>query len=208
MRGARRFALAAVSLGLAGGAFLVLSAGSHPAQRAYLIQQKNRVAIPSHYEPLTFAEFLALPPLPAEYRAPEWDLVERHTQRPVSLEGYIAEVIAWPDGWNYGRHWWEGDLHVHLREARPGTCFPEGPRGNQIVTEVTPAFQGEATGWTQQNLLALCERGAKVRISGWLLHDYKHARHVGGWRATAWEIHPVTRVEVWDPVGRRWEDLR
>lgn len=36
-----------------------------------------------------------------------------------------------------------------------------------------------------------------VRISGWLMFDPSHRNHLGRFRKTLWEIHPITRIEVW-----------
>jgi len=163
--------------------------------------------MPSHYEPITFEEFLALPALPARYTASDWEIVRRSTQRGVSVEGYIAEVIATTDGATYGRPPAEGGFHLHLRATRQPECSPGGPRGGQLVTEVTPHFQPPKTGWSYEALLDLCKRQVRVRISGWLLHGYQHVWDVGDWRASAWEIHPVTTLEVWNPAGERWERL-
>jgi hypothetical protein len=44
-----------------------------------------------------------------------------------------------------------------------------------------------------------------VRISGWLLLDPEHRAHLGKYRSTLWEIHPITRIEVFD--GKNWIDL-
>ncbi len=184
-----------------------LGTSARSVQRSYLIEQKNRVDIPSQYEPMTFADFLTLPALPARYTASDWQVVRTYTQRAVSLEGYIAEVISATDGATYGRPAREGDFHVHLRATRQPECSPEGPRGGQLVTEVTPHFQPPKTGWSHEALLDLCRRQVRVRISGWLLHDYQHVQDVGDWRASAWEIHPVTTIEVWNPAGERWERL-
>jgi len=46
--------------------------------------------------------------------------------------------------------------------------------------------------------------GRLVRFEGWLLFDSSHAMESENiapgtplnWRATAWEIHPVTKIEV------------
>jgi hypothetical protein len=35
-----------------------------------------------------------------------------------------------------------------------------------------------------------------VRISGWLLLDPVHKGHLGVYRSTLWEIHPITKIEV------------
>ncbi len=184
-----------------------LRAPARPTQRAYLVEQKNRVGIPIHYEPLTFAGFLALPALPAAYSDSDWEVVQAETRRAVSLEGYIAEVIHARDGATYGRPPDEGDFHVHLREAREPQCAPESPRDRQVVTEVTPHFQPPKTGWSHEALLDLCRRQVRVRISGWLLHDFQHVQDVGDWRASAWEIHPVTQIEMEDAEQHTWRPV-
>jgi hypothetical protein len=46
--------------------------------------------------------------------------------------------------------------------------------------------------------------GRRVRFEGWLFFDTSHAGESeniaagrrGNWRATAWEIHPVTKFEI------------
>jgi hypothetical protein len=196
-----------ISLLLWGGTAFLLSGCAlfFGPQGRYLIEEKNREEVPSHYESLTYADFLALPALPARYREQDWAIVRRESQRAVSLEGYIAEVRQVHDGPMYGEWPWEGDLHLHLRDRPQSQCFPPGPRHDQIVTEVTPHFQPPRTDWSEAALRGLCNRQVRVRISGWLLHDYEHADGVTRWRATPWEIHPVTRIEVWDPVRQAWQ---
>ena len=59
-----------------------------------------------------------------------------------------------------------------------------------------------------------------MRLSGWLLYDFQHDapygsevvdRLGGGTRITrrlsGWEIHPVTRIEVYDEARDAWEDV-
>jgi hypothetical protein len=207
LRRAYRVALTAVCLGLGAGGVPAACRASHPAQYRYLTEQKNRLDIPAHYEPLTFVTFLALPALPADYAASDWAIVRSYTQLAVSLDGYIAEVFAARDGATYGRPPDQGDLHVHLRDAQLPQCNPAGPRGGQIVTEVTPPFQPPKTDWSYEALLDLCRRQVRVRISGWLLHDYPHVKDVGSWRASAWEIHPITDIEVWEPEREKWQKV-
>src|SRR3989442_8727307 len=66
-------------------------------------------------------------------------------------------------------------------------------------------IQGGVWGWSSPPVVGtLVVRW--VRVTGWLLFDDEHQRQaenttpgmVGNWRATAWELHPVTRVEVVD----------
>jgi len=80
------------------------------------------------------------------------------------------------------------------------TGCPRGPAPGPVLAA--------GTGWSYEALLDLCQRQARVRISGWLLHDYQHIRDIGAWRATAWEIHPVTSIEVWSPEREEWQRLR
>jgi hypothetical protein len=192
-------------LGLCACGLPASALGRNTPQHHYLTEQKNRTDIPAHYELLTFAQFLALPAVPERYTAPDWTIVRAQTRRSVSLKGYIGEVIQAVDGATYGRPPEQGDLHVHLREARQLQCGVRGSRNRQIVTEVTPHFQPPTTGWSYEALLDLCQRQVRVRISGWLLHDYQHIKDVGASRASAWEIHPVTNIEVWDPGREEWQ---
>jgi len=38
----------------------------------------------------------------------------------------------------------------------------------------------------------------QVRISGWLMLDPEHQDMIDeGLRSTLWEIHPITKIEVW-----------
>jgi hypothetical protein len=46
-----------------------------------------------------------------------------------------------------------------------------------------------------------------VRVSGWLLHDFEYAERASAWRVSAWEIHPVTGLEVWEAEHARWQLL-
>jgi hypothetical protein len=40
----------------------------------------------------------------------------------------------------------------------------------------------------------------RIRVYGWLYYESPHAGDgsVGTWRGTAWEVHPITRIEVFD----------
>lgn len=204
---ARRLTLVAALLGLGSAMVPTACALIFTAQYGYLLEVKNRTEVPAQYTSMTFAEFLALPGFSAGYTDGDWEAVRTNTARAVNLEGYIAEVRQVRDGLNYGRLPWHGDIHLHLRERPQPRCFPDGPRREQLVTEVTPPFQPPKTGWSFETLLDLCEHQTRVRISGWLLHDYVHADGVGRWRASAWEIHPVTKIEVWNPAGPSWQPL-
>ena len=79
----------------------------------------------------------------------------------------------------------------------------------RVIVEVTPRWRDamSTTGvdWSTQGLKALC--GHQVRFRGWVMFDAEHRpqakntapNNPGDWRATVWELHPVTSFEVLDP---------
>jgi len=64
-------ALLAIWLGLGVAGVPPSALASHTDQHRYLHEQKNRTGTPARYEPLTFAEFLALPTVPERYTVPD-----------------------------------------------------------------------------------------------------------------------------------------
>lgn len=101
------------------------------------------------------------------------------------------------------------DTHIELtlndRETGPEQRF---------IVEVTPRIRQklaeQGIDWTtealQQNI-----KGHNVKIQGWLFYDHSHKdenfaddpedrRGKNNWRATSWEIHPITNIEVLDPM--------
>ncbi|MFL6255457.1 MAG: hypothetical protein ACJ74T_10630, partial [Pyrinomonadaceae bacterium] len=93
------------------------------------------------------------------------------------------------------------DVHIHVA-PRVGA-----PRSEWVVVEVTPRARLRAVeSGRDWSIVALREEllGRRCRFEGWLLFDREHAdesEHIapgsrGNWRATAWELHPVTSIEV------------
>ncbi len=74
-----------------------------------------------------------------------------------------------------------------------------------IVVEPTPRIRVNHPKWTVTRLSQWLDSLNPVRISGWLMFDPAHRAHLGRFRKTLWEIHPVTRIEVWQEGG--WVDL-
>jgi len=84
-------------------------------------------------------------------------------------------------------------------------------QGQPVIAEITPVWRqihahfGQED-WSSSALHAKYE-GHKVRITGWLFFDESHVHEAdntdpgdttgkANWRATCWEIHPITRIEV------------
>ena len=100
------------------------------------------------------------------------------------------------------------DTHIEL-VADP----MHGGYTKKIIIEITPRIRALAAkkglDWSTR---ALRDKllGRWVKVQGWMLFDFEHLNqadntHPGGernWRATAWEIHPVTSIEVINGAAR------
>ncbi len=83
----------------------------------------------------------------------------------------------------------------------------DGAPNRRMIVEVTPrwraAMQAQGVDWSTSALKASIE-GHWVKVRGWLFFDAEHRGqsentapgNPGNWRATAWEIHPITGIEV------------
>jgi len=83
------------------------------------------------------------------------------------------------------------DVHIVLG------LHPKDDPKNGLIVEVTPAFQPSVGTVAQLRKL----KGKRVTVDGWMFFDEEHwdnAVHTGHakrlWRATAWEVHPVTGI--------------
>jgi uncharacterized protein YraI len=83
------------------------------------------------------------------------------------------------------------------------------PTTQRVIVEVTPrwraAMQAAGVDWTTPSLHALI--GKRVRFRGWAMFDQEHRSQAentapgnpSNWRATVWELHPVTSFTVLGP---------
>jgi hypothetical protein len=93
------------------------------------------------------------------------------------------------------------DTHIEL------VTDPQDVGRLPLIVEVTPWWRrhvaNRGSNWSTDSLRSLL-RGRWVRVTGWLLFDDEHQRQAentapgraGNWRTTAWELHPVTEVEI------------
>jgi hypothetical protein len=85
------------------------------------------------------------------------------------------------------------DIHILIAHGK------DAQKNEQIVVEVTPNLRN----WSEETLQAQLV-GHWVEFEGWLYFDAGHAEeseninphNPENWRATAWEIHPVTKITV------------
>jgi len=85
------------------------------------------------------------------------------------------------------------------------TNQPNQPIQDAIVVETTPRVRPNHK-WTTALLAPYVNKPKQVRVSGWLLYDFQHLDVVGTDRATVWEVHPITRIEVQDGQGN-WVNI-
>ena len=196
-RGARGALALAVALGLmtAGCGTCPTNVFLLPGKRAFN-SLKNRTTPPNaaDFDPrLSLDAMLA----PGEDRR-RWN----HT-RAGAIEGYIVRVH---DAEQESANCFSGarrDVHIEV------ALRPDAPPNQRVIVEVTPPMRDWAAtrgvDWTTAALRSQLS-GRRARIEGWLLFDDEHEEesentrpgHRGNWRATAWEIHPVTGIVLSD----------
>ena len=168
------------------------SAFSH-STRAF-VRLKNRIELPQEtdFDPrVTLAALLQ----PGDDRS-RWS-----TSRAATIEGYVVAVrtggIEAANCYSLTRR----DTHIDV------ALRPDAPPQERVVVEVTPPMREwakrQGLDWSEPTLSRELV-GRWCHIGGWLLFDSEHdgesentaPGRIGNWRATACEIHPVTRIEV------------
>jgi len=171
------------------------SAGIAFTRRARdLHRLKNRTALPQA------ADFDARVSLDSLLQ-PGDDTHRWFTDRAAKVQGYVIDVAyARPEATNCFSPC-RRDVHILIANRK------DAPQNEQIVLEVTPNLRDWAmahgSDWSAETLKAQlvnhwCE------FEGWLYFDVGHAEeseniapgNSSNWRATAWELHPVTRITV------------
>jgi hypothetical protein len=190
----------ALLLGAAGVLAYLHLLGKSPSatlEARHLRDMKDRRDPPLVTQRFTSADFQALP---HDWSVAEYSALER---RGVTIEGYVPRMLR------------ASDDDVHL-EVIPGWNSAGAESAPYTTAEITPAFRLGSRTWTYEALARAfrVNGGAatpwdsgprRVRISGWLLFDFQYDQRVDprstaheSDRLTGWEIHPVTRIEVWD----------
>jgi len=115
--------------------------------------------------------------------------------RAARLQGEVIDVAyARPEATNCFNPC-RRDIHIVLATHKGAT------KREQVIVEVTPNFQ--RTDWSEETLQAQLV-GHWCEFEGWMYFDAGHAEESenispgqsANWRATAWEIHPVTKITV------------
>jgi len=161
-------------------------------ERRDLHRLKNRTTLPQASD---FDDRVTLTSL----LQPGNDSARWSASRAARIEGYVVSVAAART--ELANCYWGRDTHIHIGSR------PNAPPHEHVVLETTPRMEtwARSRGWDwSAETLKRELTGRLVRFEGWLLFDSGHAMESENiapgtpfnWRATAWEIHPVTRLEV------------
>ena len=156
---------------------------------------KNRYAAPQQVDPaITLAAMLA----------PGRDTGRWKVKQGAEIVGYVFDVkVGGVETTNcHARSANERDTHIEL-VLDPMAGSPT----QRVIVEVTPRWRAimaaQGVDWSTR---ALRDRllGRWIKVRGWMLFDVEHQNESENtapgrernWRATAWEVHPITSVEV------------
>jgi len=173
---------------------------------------KNRTTPPPSYHELTVTEFLKdyprlhTPRHTNRYSAQQAAAITPREQDGVELVGYLlAAKQSGPEATNCHSKT-RRDYHVWIGAVKPSSLAEaKAERAQAVIVEPTPNTLSQHPSWRLHTLQQLAGQEAKVRISGWVMYDPEHPDQIGKTRGTLWEVHPVTKVEVWS--GGRWREL-
>jgi hypothetical protein len=171
--------------------------------------RKNRTDLPSSYHDVTFDAIAGLEyPVGPKHRH-DWPAeslarIERFEGAALRVQGYLVALKPQTGGSGESTNCHftraaEVDWHIAL-VGKVGQGEEES-----VVIETTPRIRRKHSGWTVAHLKPWVDADAPVRISGWLMFDPEHRNHLDKYRATLWEIHPITTIEVWQDGD--WKDL-
>ena len=155
---------------------------------------KNRTSFPS---PTDFDSRITLDAL----LQPGDDRDRWSTNRAARIQGEVVDVAyARPEATNCFNPC-RRDIHILLATHK------DSAKKEHVVVEVTPNLRDWATGqgidWSEETLQSRLV-GHWCEFEGWMYFDVGHAEESenispgkpDNWRATAWEVHPVTKITV------------
>lgn len=186
-------AVLALSLVVTSGSFAKCPAAgdAKKATAAALDVLKNRATDPVIVDPAITLEAML---------APRGDATRWQNSQAATITGYVIAVTEGSIETSncHAKDALHRDTHLQIALTRRATAT------QAIVVEVTPRWRtaAKAAGldWSTAALKTLI--GKRVRVTGWLLLDAEHLNasahtHKGAhnWRASAWEVHPVTALE-------------
>lgn len=185
--------IAVVTIGAVAGRHNCPESGiAFTGERREFHRLKNRTAVP---RPEDFDSRITLTAL----LQPGDDTDRWSESRAGRIEGFVVSVNS--AGVELANCYVRRDIHVNIATRL------DAPLSEQVVVEITPRFRDTqallGNDWSEENLKRMLLK-RWCYFEGWLLFDRSHAKEseniVPGrkenWRATVWEIHPVTTFGV------------
>lgn len=170
-------------------------------------RRKNRIDIPASYHAVTWDAInntkfpQGAPKNRGKWTDEQLAAIKDIEGAAVTVEGFLVKVKVEKSSPNATKGGESTNCHFHLADDvdwhMPLTANAGQGEDVAIVVETTPRIRADHPNWTTTNLKDWTGTGKRVRISGWLMLDPEHQDMIDhGQRSTLWEIHPVTKIEV------------
>jgi hypothetical protein len=182
---------------------------------------KNRVDDPTSVHEVTWAAIASLPIPHVKTTRKAWRAADRAlaASQVVPYEGVALTVVGYivtdvkneNSGGGTNCNFTldpEVDWHIPLVE------HAHDPEKLALVVETTPRVRKSHPKWTRAALATWINSDAPIRVTGFLLfdedhpsmlYDPSHPNAAHKYRKTLWEIHPISKIEVW--TSGAWKDL-
>jgi hypothetical protein len=173
-----------------------------------LNMEKNRWVAPANYSTMTVADIIMLPnDLLTAIGSKErytWSSAATNQaaaseSKSVVVTGYIYAAKESSNETCNGNNDNYHDFHIWI------TGSPGEDKSKAIITEATPFWREQFSGWQLATFEELAMQNAQVRISGRIMWDEDHPEEIGSSRASLWEVHPLTKFEYYS--GGSWHTL-
>jgi hypothetical protein len=168
-------------------------------RKAQANRLKNRIQVPDASDFDTAVTLEAL-------RQPGEDTERWSTALAATIEGYVRSAKGTSkETCNCGAK------DKHLTDTHLDIVAGPDDEGRPVIAEITPVWRliHEHFGMEDWSSPAIKQKyeGHRVRITGWLFFDEAHLHDADNtdpgdwtgnenWRATCWEIHPITSIEL------------
>jgi len=201
-----------------GETFQTCGPGGKVGSDAKTNERKNRIDVPSAYHAVQFAAIADTSKLPypakiatsrQHWSGDDAKAIAQFEGAAVQVRGHLSQQVK-PEGAESTNCSETAptrvDWHMYL------TPQPSQPIKDAVIVEATPRVRALEVGgkvvhanWSIADLKPFVNTATEVQISGWLMFDPDHVSAVGKQRATPWEIHPITRIEILE--DGKWVDL-
>ncbi len=177
---------------------------------------KNRTELPGSFIHMKVDGFLASTPKVSS-QAKRMDLFPKAEREKldsvdrlsITLEGYLVDVKPGESESSNCHAKTKRGLQFLVAPAQPPAGDKQAAKtllARSVVAVASLYWQAQhADTWRLDFIAPILKDRAKVRVSGWLLYNPEHPEQSGKTRGTLWEIHPVTKMEIWN--GGTWREL-